>query len=478
MKRLSHVLVLLVLAASPLLAQNTDIEALAGLTFNFRNPGARSLGMGGAFLALADDATAAEANPAGLTILQLPEVSLELRNYRTDTPITATGDFPNYSTDTFTSHSNSAEVSFASVVLPADRFAFAFYYHQPLNIETEINMAWDFDALNLPYRRELPIYSIARGNPVGSGGPVTFEECLELQSQDLGACTAYESNPFVSAVDIEQKTFGLAAAVELGRLSLGGGLRYQLFSQSALTIRYTGNTLNQLTPVEALIQATELDDDGEPKDETDLTFTGGFKWAVSDRFSIGGVYKQGAEYDTGVFQAVAGEEFIESFDTTFHVPDTAGIGIAWRPVPVMTVSADAVWVAYSNLVDNFRSAYAEIDLLEDPYEAEDSTEYHVGLEYFFTSRIPVAIRAGWWLEPAHNLKYVGPVTCDDERFLEEERVLCSANRFRESIIFPGGEDQDHFTVGVGLAWPSFQIDAAYDTSDTFKVGSLSAVYRF
>jgi hypothetical protein len=31
-------------------AQNTDIEALSGLKFNFGNPGARSLAMGGAFI--------------------------------------------------------------------------------------------------------------------------------------------------------------------------------------------------------------------------------------------------------------------------------------------------------------------------------------------------------------------------------------------------------------------------------------------
>ena len=60
-------LLLLAFCALPALAQNTDIESLSGLQFNFGNPGARSLGMGGAFLGLADDASAAEANPAGLT---------------------------------------------------------------------------------------------------------------------------------------------------------------------------------------------------------------------------------------------------------------------------------------------------------------------------------------------------------------------------------------------------------------------------
>lgn len=40
-------------------------SSLSAIPFRFGPPGARSLGMGGAFVALADDATASEANPAG-----------------------------------------------------------------------------------------------------------------------------------------------------------------------------------------------------------------------------------------------------------------------------------------------------------------------------------------------------------------------------------------------------------------------------
>ena len=50
----------------------TNDEGLAFLQLNFFNPGARALAMGGAFIAMADDATAAVANPAGLTTLNPP----------------------------------------------------------------------------------------------------------------------------------------------------------------------------------------------------------------------------------------------------------------------------------------------------------------------------------------------------------------------------------------------------------------------
>ena len=62
----------------------TDEEIFRSFEFSFINPGARSGAMGGAFIALADDATAAEANPAGLTILTKPEVSFEYRHTETD----------------------------------------------------------------------------------------------------------------------------------------------------------------------------------------------------------------------------------------------------------------------------------------------------------------------------------------------------------------------------------------------------------
>src|SRR5262245_57678900 len=55
------------------------------LQFDFINPGAKSLALGGAFVGVADDATAAFANPAGLTFLATPELSGELSLARTNT---------------------------------------------------------------------------------------------------------------------------------------------------------------------------------------------------------------------------------------------------------------------------------------------------------------------------------------------------------------------------------------------------------
>src|ERR1700751_2482658 len=103
------------LATAPVAAQNTDIESLSGLQFNFGNPGARSLGMGGAFLGLADDASAAEANPAGLTILRKPEITTEGRTFQEQQVFPTSGIFPDLKRTAFSHYSQPIDATFASI---------------------------------------------------------------------------------------------------------------------------------------------------------------------------------------------------------------------------------------------------------------------------------------------------------------------------------------------------------------------------
>src|SRR5881628_1045714 len=124
--------ILIALITVPAVAQNTDIESLSGLQFNFGNPGARSLGMGGAFLGLADDASAAEANPAGLTILRKPEITVEGRNYQEQQVFTTSGTFPDLQRTSFSHYSQRIDATFASFVYPTKHFTIGAYYHEPL----------------------------------------------------------------------------------------------------------------------------------------------------------------------------------------------------------------------------------------------------------------------------------------------------------------------------------------------------------
>ncbi|MBK6725731.1 MAG: hypothetical protein IPG63_00495 [Xanthomonadales bacterium] len=134
----------------------TDEEGNASLQFNFSAPGARSLAMGGAFIGLADDATAAFSNPAGLVQLASPEVSMEFRANDFSTEYAHSGSF---TADPFSTagvnyreaDSDARGLSFLSAVLPREDWAIAFYRHEFLNYQTAfrtegIGSIYPFDA--------------------------------------------------------------------------------------------------------------------------------------------------------------------------------------------------------------------------------------------------------------------------------------------------------------------------------------------
>ena len=58
---------------------------------------------------------------------------------------------------------------------------------------------------------------------------------------------------------------------------------------------------------------------------TDTTFGFGFKWSPTDKISVGGVYKQGPEFETSLFYADSASQFnlSEVGQPSFHIPDIA-----------------------------------------------------------------------------------------------------------------------------------------------------------
>jgi long-subunit fatty acid transport protein len=468
MRRIAIVLVAAALFAVPLAAQNVDIESLSGLQFNFGNPGARSLGMGGAFLGLADDASAAEANPAGLTILRKPEISLEARNYLEEQLFTTTGTFPDIVRTPFPHHSDRVVVTFASAVLPIkNKFTLGAYFHQPLRNEGGGLVAPQSDPVTGQVTTQLPNFFLPVKNGNSFGDPISEQQCEALRNQTNNpfACLEFRLDPFLSAVNVRLRTFGLAGAWQIHpKFSIGATVRHQRFVERAATVRFTQSFQTSSIAIQATAQ--EKNGNVEVGEETDTTFAAGFKWTPTDKISVGGVYKKGPKFVAPFFfsGAQTNFEFIKAADTTFHIPDIAGLGVSVRPIPALTVNVDAVRVQYSNLVDDFVATVADVRNIDAPFGANDVIEMHAGAEYFFSTKIPFALRAGYWRDPSHSVEWQGPL--NDPSFIAE------------SMLYPKGNTQNHISVGAGVAWSKFQIDLAYDTSDQYKVGSISMVTRF
>ena len=133
------------LAPGDIHAPRSRLEPVVNLQLNFSDPGARSLGFGGAFIGLADDATAAFANPAGLVQLGRPEVSLEGRRTSYSTPFTeggrVEGEPSGFGIDdtvglrTARSDNVVSGLSFLSVAYPRGKWSVAFFRHQLADFE-------------------------------------------------------------------------------------------------------------------------------------------------------------------------------------------------------------------------------------------------------------------------------------------------------------------------------------------------------
>lgn len=403
--------------------------------FSFSNPGARSMGLGGAFAALADDATAAFANPAGLVQLIEPEISLEGRRWSYDTPYVSGGralgeptgiGIDTESTLTF---GNSAfdvtGISFVSFVLPADRWSFAVYRH-----------TW------ADYRLNSQI-----------DGLFLIEDEEDARSEDV-----------VSWINFDVTNTGAAASYEVSEsLSLGIGVVYYETELNGVSEEYAVEDEGFFAPNPQLPELLDTTYDYRGKDDGFAVHVG-LLWRPSPQWSVGAYYREGPQMSLSFTETKGpADDDPETDPVTImsgvvDLPEVYGLGVAYRTLEnALTISAEWARVGYSSIGRTFDGFIFD----EGQLRLSDGDEYHLGLEYVFVGVEPIiALRAGAWHDPAHGFA-PGTEADPDER-----------------AIYTGGDDQMHYTIGIGLVFAKGQIDLGVDLSDTVDTVSLSMVYRF
>src|SRR5262249_55080708 len=163
----------------------SNAEINSGIQFNFSSPGARSLSLGGAFLGLADDATAAYTNPAGLTNLTRPELSAEGRRFEYKSSFISAGNAggepsgrgqDKFSEPIFAEpHTTTNSFSFGSIVYPVWRLSLAVYWHELANYETSVRTNGAFYGPGFPDRsRLLPMIGSIDLRITSVGGAIGF----------------------------------------------------------------------------------------------------------------------------------------------------------------------------------------------------------------------------------------------------------------------------------------------------------------
>jgi long-chain fatty acid transport protein len=401
------------------------------IQFDFLNPSARSLALGGAFVGLADDATAALVNPAGLIELTLPEVSVEGRYRSFSNPFLASGRLSGAPTgigEDQTSGPNYVNIgdsatglTYLSFVLPRGRLRFAAFRHELLKLEQQF---------------------ASRG---------------VLQNRGFDNRDGAFDGDRTLRVDV----YGASAAYDAGRLWFGGGLLIETFSLGFEFRRYLHEDFyGAPDPQQELFRFTQ---DG---DDVGLGAVAGVMVPV--KFAKVGVsYKRGPRFDFSSFSggAVGSQERVFS---TFKVPDVFAAGVS-ATFDRALVTVEYTHVFHSQLVHEYVEVHArrgETLPRADRFTIADSNEFHAGAEYLLPVPGRPALRGGFWFDPDHSVHYE-PTAAND--FLDERLVASLSS----------GRDLWHGTAGgMVTVHPKMDIAVAVDYSSRSTVVSTSAIIRF
>ncbi len=413
----------------------TDEEIFRSFAFNFLNPGARSSAMGGAFIALADDATAAEANPAGLTILTKPEVSFEYRHTEVNenelnSAQIAGGEQGTLFVFTTNRIDTQDQPSYVSVVYPSGNWTFGFSRQEVIKQDAVVNETID-TLLNS-----------------GSGSIVAEINANGTVQQDI-------------------VNWNFAAGVKLSEsFSLGGTVRY--------------SPLDWNTDVTNLFTIRDLgivDVDGFHTSINDNDKAWGFNigglWK-SPHASFGLVYKRNPKFEvTELEDGLLIEGGPRSFANVLKVPDNFGGGVAVKPNDNITLTADIVYIKFDDLTEGFEAGHSVFTLgyTNDnlQFKVDNGIDYKVGSEFVvFVRNVPVALRAGYTRKASNSL-----VLKSFSNLLPADEVILP------QVFGQERDDTNHFTFGNGFVFGQhFQLDWALDTSNLDDTFVLSSVVRF
>jgi long-subunit fatty acid transport protein len=399
---------LVVALASPAKAQELpeqDEIDLTGRQTLTVGSGARAFGMAGAFLARADDATAAAWNPAGLSYLRTPEISVVGNFNRFDSR------FGNDS-DTL----DGGAIDFGS-------FAWPF------------NIKGAAGSVQVSYQRALP-----------------FD----------GSRTVERQHPLGTRIFEGDQTGGFDV------LAIGTGVKVTNRLRLGATVNrwFNGYSVIQDKQFPGVIRQRRIleQDFGISGWNSNL----GFIYSPVEQFNIAGVFKTGflAKVDltktrtdfffvsTGEIEART-ENSYHSDDVRLDFPWSLGFGISWRPRSTLTLSADYTRANWSEawIYDYFTIGPTPLpggeppqppppvfyDRLPYPYvylvEQNDTEEIRVGVEYVaIRGALKIPLRGGYFNTKRINV--LGPTIQDPPRF-------------------------NGFAVGVGILMGPVLFDVAY-----------------
>ncbi len=419
------------LAVGILLATGAEAQRVSSSP-NFVGSGARALGMGGAFIAVADDATAASWNPGGLTQLERPEFSIVYswkwfnEQFAETQHIIPDG---MYSVDL-------DELNYMSFVYPIPWTLDGRNLVLSLNYQTK----YDFDR-SLSFRAQK-----ATRNPnsiipwTHVSGYIDFDQKGSLATLSPAA-----------GIEITDK-LSVGMAVNIWDSSLIGGNEWESVTKNR-------NVVSLIVPGGATSGAGTLATYEKYDNVSGLNYTFGALYKPTGRLSIGAVYHTAYSTDVDFTRSVAtrGGVFGREEFTRLRIdwPASMGLGVAYRfAKDKLTLSLDVTRRNWDSFVKTFPtgerlSPLTDSDKSVSP--AQSTYAVRLGGEYVFFNadkarqKILPSLRAGIFWDPQ-------PAT---GRSITESGSITSAD---------GDPDNFYgFAVGVGvLMYNRVNVDLAYE----------------
>jgi long-subunit fatty acid transport protein len=354
-------------------AYGQELQRIEASSWNPVGSGARALGMGGAFIAVADDATAASWNPGGLIQLESPEVSI----------------------------------------------VGAYFYRNEDNYfgkSPESNGQQDFDFAGINY--------LSAAYPFNWGGRNMIFALNYQNLYDFTRHWKFSQQQISGTVDIWQDTdykaegslgaIGLAYSIQVSpAFSLGLTLNFwsdSLYDNSweqRRNISGTGSSLaGPVTSIESSIDKYSF---------SGINANIGFLWNATGRLTIGGVFKapfradlehQSTSYTYlqigAAAPAITNDHYVE--DLKVDMPMSYGLGIAYRFSDSFTMSLDVYRTEWDDFAlytpDGEKRSPVTWELLATA-DIQPTTQVHTGAEYLFIrDKYVIPFRAGVFIDPA------------------------------------------------------------------------------
>lgn len=493
-------LAVLLLVALPAAAQ-FESPLLSKVQLNLVNPGGKSLAMGGAFVSLADDSTAAVANPAGLTQLGAWQIGfsgkLFVQSPILKSPTYFSGDFRTYELldedeRVYEPGGQSSSAEFISVVGPVtSNISVAFY--------RSVNLRYLIDSRRHGFESYDAFY-------------------INENAENIVSVTERGS------IDIENESYGVSLAGRFGKLAVGGGLNLNRLSYELAGPGPSGehifgvNEENQFVSPPT-IRTTPWSTTYVTAEVTSTNRLGGVLGALyqvdeAHRISVGAVYRWGTSFDVGYAvrsyvrnSTQAAADFACGRDDpripgsgasacgTFRVPDDFSIGVSGRPLDRLLLALDVQTIRYSQLNDGYVPLFLYCrtravspcpasDRGISRGEARDATLVRLGAEYalHYSRKSEIVLRAGYYHEPAHGTELELFHDSDyDRRPDAGAPIEITSPPYSDAYrrTFDGGTTEHHFSFGAGARiGRSFSIDLAADLAKSNESVVLSAFYRF